>query len=89
MSEFVLTTTSTLYAGTSGKPQEVFFGKAGRGWEDLQKKTLRHISNGITQFEYLKELSDATDGQAQRLLEENAFKLFIMTNDRADRTSQN
>ena len=61
---------SGLYTGKGGKVQEVFIRKARRGWVDLKKDTQRHLSEGVSQYEYLQELGDLMDGQAARLLEE-------------------
>ena len=61
---------TNLYTGKGGKAQEVFIRKVRRGWVDLKKNTQRHLTEGVSQYEYLQEIGKLMDGQAARLLEE-------------------
>ena len=36
----------------------------------MKKDTQRHLTKGVSQYEYLQEVEDLMDGQAARLLEE-------------------
>ena len=66
----IILATESLYSGKPGIQQELFFRHAREGWVDLLEDTQRHITRGLTQYEYLKKLGALTTGQAKRLLNE-------------------
>ena len=61
---------SKLYNGKGGKAKNFFVHAARRGWTDLKLNTARHVTRGVTLYEYVQTLSDLLDGQAARLLED-------------------
>lgn len=44
--------------------------KVRRGWVDLNKNTLRLLSEGVSPYEYPQEIGDVMDDKAARLLED-------------------
>ena len=76
-----------LFVALTGKAQKTFFHAARRGWTDLKLNTIRHLTRGVTEYEYVQTLSDLLDSQAARLLEDwvDAWDYQIYDNPRFNR----
>ena len=57
------------YTGDGGNEQRIFIKDARIGWRLVLSDPSKHLSNGITQYEYLESLGPRLGGQARRLLD--------------------
>ena len=57
------------YTGDGGNEQRIFIKDARIGWRHVMNDAKLHLSNGITQYEYLETLGPRLGGQARRLLD--------------------
>ena len=57
------------YTGDGGNEQRIFIKDARIGWRQVLNDAKLHLSNGITQYEYLETLGPRLGGRARRLLD--------------------
>ena len=57
------------YSGDGGNEQRIFIKDARIGWRQVLNNPKLHLSNGITQYEYLETLGPRLGGQARQLLD--------------------
>ena len=57
------------YIGDGGNAHRIFIQDAQVGWKHILNDPNRHVSNGVSQYEYLESLLNRLGGQACRLLD--------------------
>ena len=57
------------YTGDESDERRIFIKDARIGWRSLLSDPMKHLGNGIAQYEYLESLGPKLGGQAQRLLD--------------------